>query len=203
VVADTAPERKDETAQTTRQRALSDYLKPLSKHMLLIGLLVTLALVGGILVWALTFSTSPYEGEALVLFKPNANSQVDLSPSPQFRDITLDVTRQQQNAVLLMSSMAIAKEVQKQAATNSDSNIAALASKDSVAFHDSVKVQIQGNFISVKGQAPTAAAATWLANTWANVGIADVNKIYAEPSANVDEALQQAKTQLDTDQTAL
>ncbi len=202
MVVDAAHEGTGETV-TTRQRALSDYLMPVSKHALLIGLFVFLALIGGILVWALTFGTSPYEGEALVLLKVNANSQLDLSANPQFRDISLDVTRQQQNTVLLMSSMAIAKEVQKRAATSSDSSIAALASKDPLALHDSVHVQIQGIFISVKGQAPTASAATWLANTWADVGIAGVNKAYAQPSANVDEALQQAKSQLDADQTAL
>ncbi len=193
---------KIQATATKGERGFSDYLKPLGKHILLIGLLVLLALVGGIIAWALTFGASPYEGEALVLFKPNANSQLDLSGSPQFSDITLDTNRQQ-SAVLLMNSMDIAKEVQKQAATSSDSAIAALASEDPLDLRNSVRVQVQGNFVSVKGQASTASVATWLANTWANLGVARVNATYAQPSANVDEAVQQAKSQLDADQKAL
>lgn len=205
MVVDVSPERADktvETTTTTRERGFGDYLRPLSKHILLIGLLVLLALVVGIMVVALTFGSSSYEGTALILFKPNADSQLSLSGSPQFSDITPDTTRQQ-SAVLLMNSMDIAKEVQKEAATNSNSSIAALASEDPLDLRNSVRVQTQGNFVSVKASASTPAVATWLANNWADLGVARVNTTYAQPSANVDEAVQQAKAQLDADQKAL
>jgi hypothetical protein len=175
--------------------------------MLLIGLLVALALIGGSLMWALTLNTSPYEAEALVLFKVNANSQAVLSTDPttfpQFRDTSLDLARQQQNTVLLMSGMDIAREVQKRAASAGDSSIAALASKDPATLFRAMHIQIRGSFVSVKAEALAAPTATWLANTWAEVGVAAVNKAYAQPSANVDEALQGAKSQLDVDQAAL
>jgi len=205
VVVDVSQERADktvETTTTTRERGFGDYLRPLSKHILLIGLLVLLALVVGIMVVALTFGSSSYEGTALILFKPNADSQLSLSGSPQFSDITPDTTRQQ-SAVLLMNSMDIAKEVQKRAAANSESSIAALASEDPLDLRNSVRVQTQGNFVSVKASASTPAVATWLANNWADLGVARVNTTYAQPSANVDEAVQQAKSQLDADQKAL
>jgi hypothetical protein len=200
-----APEETGETGDTvtTRQRTIGNYLRPVSNHFLLIALLVLLGLVGGLLVWTLTFGTSPYEAEALVLFKVNAGSQVDLTANPQFRDPTLDLARQQQNTVLLMSAMDVAREVQKRAAASSDRAIAALASMDPLTLYDAVHVQIKGDFVSVKADASTAPAATWLANTWADVGVGAVNKAYAEPSANVDQALQQAKSQLDADETAL
>lgn len=189
---------------TTQGRVIRDYFKPVSKHTLLIILIIVLAFVGALLISLLGTGTIPYEAEALVFFTPGASSQADLlSADPQFRNVAFDATRQQRNVVLLMSTVDIAKDVQQRAATSSDSAIATIASKSPLAVYNDVQVQIKGDFISVKAAADTAARATWLANNWAEVGVSTVNKAYAQPSSNVNQALDEARTQLDTNQKAL
>ncbi|MEO8286211.1 MAG: hypothetical protein ABI670_07210 [Chloroflexota bacterium] len=188
---------------TTQGRSLGDYFKPVSKHALLIAILVGLALVAGVLISLLGASAIPYEAEALVFFKPGSGAQVDLSADPQFRNAAFDATRQQRNVVLLMGSVDIAKEVQKRAATSSNSALSAIALETPLAVYNDVRVQVKGDFISVKATAGTAAAATWLANNWAEVGVSTVNQAYAQPSSNVNQALEEAKSQLDTNQKAL
>jgi microcompartment protein CcmL/EutN len=202
-VTEHEPQDREGEPRTTQGRALGDYFKPVSRHSLFILALVALAFVAGLLISSLNAGAIPYEAEAFVFFKPGAGAQVDLSADPQFRNAAFDATRQQRNVVLLMGSVDVAKEVQKRAAADSNSAFASIALKTPLAIYGDVRVQIKGDFISVKASADTAAKATWLANTWAEVGVSVVNKAYAQPSSNVSQALEEAKSQLDVDQKAL
>lgn len=192
-----------ESGTPAEERNVSYFVRPLRKHTWLIGLFVLLALVGSFAYWLATGPRSPYEAQAIVILKLNNGGQVDLGQNAQFRDTSVDVTRLQRNAVLLGSSLNIASNVVQNASSNSDPQIKALATGGPLLLREDVNVKSTGDYITVKADAPTAAAATWLANEWARQTVRKVNSTYAAPSPNADQALQGVKTQLDQDQKAL
>src|SRR5437588_2462886 len=57
------------------ERSFGYYLRPLHRHRLLVVLLIALALVGGLISWAILLPTLPYTAQAIVLFKYNRSEE--------------------------------------------------------------------------------------------------------------------------------
>lgn len=183
-------------------RSLAQYLAPVRKHSLLIFSLALLALIGSLITWAKSVQALPYQAEAIIMFRPNNGGQLNLSTG-QFSNVGIDFVRQQQNVGLLATSMEIAKEVAQDATASTDPELKALGADGAPALHDRISVETRGNFLALKATGPTASAATWLANTWSEKAVRSVNSIYASPSPNVQQAIDDVKAKLDRDQTAL
>jgi predicted nucleic acid-binding Zn-ribbon protein len=184
------------------ERSLVRYLAPIRKHSLIIVSLALLAFVLSVITWANSLHELPYQAEAIIMFRPNNGGQIDLK-SGQFSSTGIDFARQQQNISLLATSMEIAHRVAQVAATSDDAEARGLGAEGDLALHDRITIETRGSFLALKAKAPTAHAATWLANTWAQEAVRNINAIYASPSPNVQQAIDDVKGKLDKDQAAL
>ena len=108
-----------------------------------------------------------------------------------------------QKLKLLAGSVDVAAKVKAEAATQTQADIRAFGARDLVSLQNAVAVDARGDLVYVQAQAPTVAAATWLANTWAGAAMDKINQVYGSSSDNVAQALTQAKTDLDADEQAL
>jgi hypothetical protein len=184
-----------------QERSLGDYLRPLGKHSLLIILLVLIAAAGGLIVAAILSGSQPYQAQAIIVYKNS--DRITLTGAPDFRDTTVTDPNRPQKLKLLAGSVDVAAKVKAEAATQTQPDIRAFGTRDLVSLQNAVTVDARGDLVYVQAQAATVPAATWLANTWAGAAMAKINQVYGASSDNVEQALTQAKTDLDADEQAL
>ena len=186
-----------------QERSIRQYLRPLGRHSMLIGLIVVFAAAVSLLGAVFINELLPYEAEAVLLFKSNGGDRVVLTDGSEFRANILDTNRQARNVQVLISSLDIAQQVKERGAADGDAEVKALVAGTTIDLRREVSTESRGDLIYVRAQAGSATAATWLANAWAEEAIAKTNRVYALSSSQVAEALEQARTTLTADQQAL
>lgn len=178
------------------ERQIIDYLKPLGKHIALIAAFVLLIPASTFVVMALMMGPVPYEAQTILLLKNDAR----LTLNDRFTEEILDPARQLKNARPIVTSLDIAEQVRKRAQSSSDPEVVkALSNRDIMSLRSAIAVDIKGDLLIIKASDVNPRVATWLANTWSDESISKLNSVYAPASsADVNEALSQAKAQLDT-----
>ncbi len=179
------------------------YLRPLSKHSLLIILLAAVAVVGG-LITALSYGhLLPYEAQAVLLFKGNGSDRLVLTGQADFQANDIDPNREVRNLQALMSSVDVAEAVVADARASTDPDIQPLGTTDVLALAGATQVEVKGDLIYISAQADTPKAATWLANNWGAEAVTKVNHLYAVSSSRVSDALDESQKELTTAENEL
>src|SRR5689334_19501977 len=176
------------------ERSIIDFLKPLGKHTVLIALIVLVVVAGTLIGAARSVDNTPYEATAQLLLNPV--SRVNLEGSGSTSTVT-DPSRIVRSAGTLMMSLDVANRVHDAAAKSDNAAIRALSAAEPVDLRGMITVENSQDLLVVKSHADNADVATWLANTWAQEGVAAINEIYAETSSSdLDKALEKARTDL-------
>jgi uncharacterized protein involved in exopolysaccharide biosynthesis len=176
------------------ERSIVDFLKPLGKHTVLIALIVLVVAAGTLIGAVRSVDQTPYEATAQLLLNPV--SRVNLEGTGSGSTVT-DPSRIVRSAGTLMMSLDVANRVHDAAAKNDNPAIRALGDKEPVDVRGMITVENSQDLLVVKSHADSADVATWLANTWAEEGVAALNEIYAETSSSdLNKALDKARTDL-------
>lgn len=193
----------EEGILTTKERTISDYIKPLGKHGVLIVAVVLIGAIVGLLNGLQAAKVAPYEAEADVFFQPvqhlTLRSGAQSVPGVEQNTDPVDLSRQRNTVKALILSADVAQRVQQRAATSKEADIKALAVNDPLDLRGAINIDNKTDLISVKARYASPAVAAWLANTWAEEAIWKINQVYGSlsSSADVKEALNRAKTDLD------
>jgi hypothetical protein len=178
-------------------------LRPLRQHSVLILLLVALAIVGGLLAALVFDQAPPYEAETILLFKAGNSDRAVLTGDPTFQANTLDPTRQPRDVQALISSLDVAQTVGDTARASKDPDIQSLGASSVLALRDAIQVELRGDLLYIRAQAPTPQAAAWLANTWGSEAITKTNQLFALSSSGISQALDDAQRDLTNSENAL
>ncbi len=176
------------------ERSIVDFLKPLGKHTVLIALIVLVVAAGTLIGAVRSVDNTPYEATAQLLLNPV--SRVNLEGTGSTSTVT-DPSRIVRSAGTLMMSLDVANRVHDAAAKSDNPAVRALSAAEPVDLRGMITVENSQDLLVVKSHADSADVATWLANTWAQEGVAAINEIYAETSSSdLDKALTKARTDL-------
>lgn len=186
-----------------QEHSFRRYIEPLRHHSILLGVIVVATLLLSLVAAAFIAEGLPYEGEAVILLKASGNDRLVLTNGTEFRDTVLDTNRLAQNMQVLVASVDIAQKVQTRGQAIEDSGIKVSVLQALTEFDQAVAVTTKGDLVYIHAKAKTAAAATWLANAWADEALTKINRLYAVSSVNVDDTTAQARATLDADEAAL
>jgi hypothetical protein len=109
-----------------------------------------------------------------------------------------------QNAAILLTSATVATQVQQRTRTTADPAGQALAPVAADDLRAAIIVRRLGDIVYVRAVHGQPDVATWLANSWAQEGVVQINQSYAQTAAvDVETALTHATTDRAAAQHAL
>ena len=164
-----------------QERSFRRYIEPLRHHSILLGVIILATSLLSLVAAAFIADGLPYEGEAVILLKASGNDRLVLTNGTEFRDTVLDTNRLAQNMAVLVASVDIAQKVQSRGQAIEDSGIKISVLQALTKSEQAVAVTTKGDLVYIRAKAKTTAAATWLANAWADEALTKINHLrYAE-----------------------
>jgi hypothetical protein len=172
----------------------------LQGHSLLLSLIVLVVSGIGLLLAFHRATTLPYTAETLLLLQPVPPVALPAAPTAA----RADAQRLVQNAPILLTSAPVAAQVQQRITTTTDPAGRALASVAADDLRAAITVRRVADIVYVRATDEQPDVATWLANIWAQEGVAQINQLYAGTAAvDVETALTHTTTDRDAAQRAL